>query len=70
MTAAKDNRIKIWTMNKVLLYEVCIDHTLEYSLWAGEMNILLVQDRALYALRPLPLIITTEELTTINDNFH
>ena len=51
LTSGKDGRIKVWTTQKILLYEVVADEQLQYVLWALSSNILLFSNNKLYCLR-------------------
>jgi hypothetical protein len=66
LTGGLDNRIKIWTTYKVLLYEIILDESLRYCLWGGGMNILLVQGNRLCCLRDLPLQLKKQEIDAVN----
>jgi hypothetical protein len=69
MTGGLDNRIKIWTTYKILLYEIILDEGLRYCLWGGGINVLTVQENRLCCLRGLTLQLDKKEIDTINKQF-
>lgn len=66
MTGGLDNRIKIWTTYKILLYEIILDEGLRYCLWGGGTNVLLVQGNRLCCLRGLSLQLSKQEVDGLN----
>lgn len=69
LSGAKDNRIKIWTTSKILLYEIVVDQTLKYCLWGEGMSVLLVQNHKLCCLRDIPLLFKHHEIHSYNAHF-
>ena len=69
LTAGKDNKIKIWTVFKTLLYEINIDATLQYAVWSSKMNLILSQNNKIYSLRNIPFIIKQKEMEKCYLNF-
>ncbi len=66
LSGAKDNRIKIWTTSKILLYEIILDHSLKYCLWGEGMSVILVQNHKLCCLRDIPLQFKPNEIENYN----
>lgn len=66
LTGGLDNRIKIWTTYKILLYEIIIDETLKYCLWGYDMSVILVQNTKLCCLRDIPLLFKPKEIDKYN----
>jgi hypothetical protein len=69
LTGGRDNRIKIWTVCKILIYEIFIDELLNYCTWSTKMNILVVQASKIYCLKNVPLLITREEVERYNSQY-
>lgn len=67
LTGALDNRIKIWSICKILLYEIIIDENLSYCVWADKMSIVMVQSQKLCCLRDIPLTFKEGELEAMNE---
>jgi WD40 repeat protein len=55
LTGGKDNKIKIWTTYKILMYEIVLDEKLLFCIWGSNMNIVLIQNLKLCCLRDIPL---------------
>lgn len=51
MTAGKDNRIKIWSLVKVLVYEIKLDEGLRYAIWSNDLEIFVAHRNKLLYLR-------------------
>lgn len=51
MTAGADNRIKIWSTLKVLIYEIKLDQGLRYSFWSNSLEIFVAHSNKLLYLR-------------------
>jgi len=67
LTGAMDNKIKIWSICKILLYEIIIDENLAYCVWADKMSIVMVQGQKLCCLRDIPLSFKKGELESLNE---
>lgn len=51
MTAGSDNRIKIWSTIKVLIYEIKLDEGLKYAIWSNRLEIFVAHRNKLLYLR-------------------
>ena len=51
MTAGSDNRIKIWSTLKILIYQIKIDQGLRYSIWSNNLQVFVAHHHKLLYLR-------------------
>ena len=51
MTAGSDNRIKIWSTLKILIYEIKLDEGLKYAIWSNNLEIFVAHRNKLLYLR-------------------
>lgn len=51
MTAGTDNRIKIWSTIKLLIYEIKLDEGLKYTIWSNNLEIFVAHRNKLLYLR-------------------
>lgn len=59
MTSASDNRIKIWSLQKILIYEIKLDEGLKYTIWSNDLEILVLHRNKLLYLRDLHIDTTS-----------
>jgi WD40 repeat protein len=62
LTAGADNRIKVWTYYKILVYEVFLDEGLRQAIWFRNCEILLSHNLKILYFRNIGLEITPEEV--------
>jgi hypothetical protein len=55
MSSGSDNRIKIWSLRKVLLFEIKLDEGLKYTIWSNDLEILVLHRNKLLYLRRMQL---------------
>lgn len=53
MTSGSDNRIKIWSLLKVLVFEIKLDEGLKYTIWSNDLEILVLHRNKLLYLRDM-----------------
>lgn len=53
MTCGSDNKIKIWSLLKVLIFEIKLDEGLRYTIWSNNLEILVSHRNKLLYLRDL-----------------
>jgi hypothetical protein len=53
MTSGSDNRIKIWSLTKVLVFEIKLDEGLKYTIWSNDLEILVLHRNKLLYLRDM-----------------
>ena len=51
MTAGSDNRIKIWSTFKTLVYQIKLDEGLKYAFWSNNLEIFVAHRNKLLYLR-------------------
>ena len=51
MTCGNDNRIKIWSVDKDLLYEIKLDEGVKYAIWSNHEEIFVLHRNKLLYLR-------------------
>ena len=51
MTCGSDNRIKIWSTLKILIYEIKLDEGLRYAIWSNKLEIFVAHNNKLLYLR-------------------
>jgi WD40 repeat protein len=51
MTAGSDNRIKIWSMLKILIFEIKLDEGLKYGIWSNNLEIFVAHRNKLLYLK-------------------
>lgn len=53
MTSGNDNRIKIWSLRKVLVFEIKLDEGLKYTIWSNDLEILVLHRNKMLYLRDM-----------------
>lgn len=53
MTSGSDNRIMIWSLLKVLVFEIKLDEGLKYTIWSNDLEILVLHRNKLLYLREM-----------------
>ena len=51
MTAGSDNRIKIWSTLKILIFEIKLDEGLKYGIWSNNIEIFVAHKNKLLYLK-------------------
>ena len=69
LTSAGDNKIKIWTYYKVLVYEVFLDEGLKETMWFRDCEILVSHNLKILYFKNIGLKITDEEIEEYNNEF-
>lgn len=62
VTAGLDNRIKIWTYNKVLIYEVFLDEGLKSAIWYRSFELLVSHNLKVLYFRNIGLKVKPAEI--------
>jgi hypothetical protein len=55
MTSGSDNRIKIWSKYKILIFEIKLDEGLRYTIWSNNLEIFVAHRNKLLYLREFQL---------------
>jgi hypothetical protein len=66
LTAAADNKIKIWSYYKVLLYEVGLDEGLRNAAWVRPFEMIISHNLKLLYFKNIGLKVTQKEIEEKN----
>ena len=69
LTAGGDNKLKIWSYYKVLVYEIYLDDGLREAIWFRNFEILLSHNLKILYFRNIGLNIKIEEVEELNSDF-